>query len=165
MKIEVVEVSGFTAVGIRVTDYMSNLGIGVRDAWIRLQDRKQEIKNIKDSSITLGISPPNYKGNNGMLDFYVCFGVEPFVHLPQGMVHIEISPRLYVQTSYKGSGAESYKAYDFTTQWIKEHGYSYDDISYYFEVYNQRTKMLDPNDTDNEIQIFCPVKPMRFSVG
>jgi len=47
MKVDIVEVSGFTAVGIRVTDLMSNLGIGVRNAWTRLQDRKQNIKNIK----------------------------------------------------------------------------------------------------------------------
>jgi len=100
-----------------------------------------------------------------MLDFYVCFEVEPFVHLPQGMVHIEISPRQYARTKYRGSGAESYKAYDFTTQWIKEHGYSYDDISYYFEVYNQRTKMLAPDDIENEIQIYSPVKPMETNVG
>jgi predicted transcriptional regulator YdeE len=107
--------------------------------------------------VTYGISPPNYKKNNGMVDFYCCFEVEPLENLPQGMVHIHLLPRTYSMTRYRGSVSQTVTAYDYTTKWLDENGYTNDDVAYYFERYDEKT-IRELNDERNEIKIFCPVK-------
>jgi predicted transcriptional regulator YdeE len=40
---------------------------------------------------------------------------------------------------------------------MNENGYTYDDVAYYFERYDEKTIIEDDNDK-NEIKIYCPVK-------
>jgi predicted transcriptional regulator YdeE len=46
---------------------------------------------------------------------------------------------------------------DYTTRWLLENGYTYDDVAYYFEKYDEKT-IRESDDDQNEITIFCPVK-------
>jgi predicted transcriptional regulator YdeE len=158
MNVEIVETKEITTyVGIRATAYFSNLGAGVNNAFIELTSRKDEILNIRNPKVTYGITPPNYKGNTGLVDFYCCYEVEPMTKLPQGMVHIHLLPRVYSLTHYLGPVSQSERAYDYTSKWLNKNGYEYDDTAYYFEKYDERTIIQDDNEK-NEIKIYCPVK-------
>ncbi|WP_027087890.1 GyrI-like domain-containing protein [Cohnella panacarvi] len=158
MRVEIIQTSQITSfVGIRAISLMSELGDNVSHAFKELEERKKEIKNVTNLEVTYGISPPNYKGNKGLLDFYCCYEVDPITNLPHEMIHIQILPRLYSVTNYKGPASKTYTAYDFTSNWLKENGYEYDDVSYYFEKYDEKT--IRENDDDrNEITIYCPIK-------
>lgn len=158
MKIELIETSEMTSyVGIRATSTMTNLGEAVNEAFKQLTKRQDEITNLVDRTVTYGITPPNYKGNDGSLDFYCCYEVKPLAILPHGMVHIHLLPRMYSVTHYRGPASRSYTAYDFTSKWLFDNGYAYDDVSYYFERYDDKTIIEDDNE-NNEIVIYCPIK-------
>lgn len=158
MNVEIVETKEITAyIGIRATANYSNLGESVNHAFNELTRRKDEIFNIKNPNVTYGITPPNYKGNTGFVDFYCCFEVEPITNLPHGMVHIHLLPRVYSLTSYRGPVSQTVRAYDYTSTWLNEIGYTYDDTAYYFEKYDEKTIIQDDN-VKNEIKIYCPVK-------
>jgi predicted transcriptional regulator YdeE len=158
MEIEIVQTSNISAfVGVRASANMSNLGNSIGIAFDELIRRRDEIKNIKNPNVTYGISPPNYKRNNGTVDFYCCFEVDPLENLPHGMVHIHLLPRTYSMTCYRGSASQTVTAYDYTTKWLDENGYTNDDVAYYFERYDEKT-IRELNDERNEIKIFCPVK-------
>ncbi|MCJ8010778.1 GyrI-like domain-containing protein [Paenibacillus sp. KQZ6P-2] len=158
MKVEIVETKNITTyVGIRATAYFSNLGESINHAFIELTRRKDEILNIKNLNVTYGITPPNYKGNTGLVDFYCCYEVEPIFNVPQGMVHIHLLPRTYTLTHYVGPASQTGTAYDYTSNWMNENGYTYDDVAYYFERYDEKTIIKDDNEK-NETKIYCPVK-------
>ncbi|WP_219836965.1 GyrI-like domain-containing protein [Paenibacillus sp. R14(2021)] len=158
MKIEILQTNEIsTFVGIRTNSVMTDLGIAVNHTFKELTERKSEIRNIKNHQVTYGITPPNYKGNNGLLDFYCCFEVKQITNLPHGMVHIQILPRLYSVTYFIGASRKTYMAYDFTSRWLQENGYEYDDVSYYFEKYDEKT-IREIDDDKNEITIYCPIK-------
>lgn len=158
MKVEIVETKEITTyVGIRATAFFSSLGENINSACIELTRRKDEIKNIINPNVTYGITPPNYKGNTGLVDFYCCYEIEPFANLPHGMVHIHLLPRIYSLTHYVGPISQTESAYDYTSKWMNENGYTYDDVAYYFERYDEKTIIEDDNDK-NEIKIYCPVK-------
>jgi len=158
MQVEIVQTSNISAfVGIRTTTQMSNLGESIGRAFEELIARRNEITNIKNPNATYGISPPNYKGNTGIVDFYCCYEVEPLEKLPHGMVHIHLLPRIYSMTYYRGPASKTVTAYDYTTKWMNENGYTNDDVSYYYERYDEKT-ITKSDDDRNEIQIFCPVK-------
>lgn len=98
MNVEIVETNEITTyVGIRATAYFSNLGESINHAFIELSRRSDEIHNLINPNVTYGITPPNYKGNSGLVDFYCCYEVEPIANLPHGMVHIHLLPQLYTQ--------------------------------------------------------------------
>ncbi len=63
---------------------MAELGNNVKRAFAELAERRYEVKNIKNPLVTYGITPPNYKGNNGQVDFYCCYEVEPLANVPHG---------------------------------------------------------------------------------
>lgn len=158
MNVEIVEIKEITTyVGIRATAYFSNLGESINHAFIELSRRRDEIHNLINPNVTYGITPPNYKGNSGLVDFYCCYEVKPIANLPHGMVHIHLLPRLYTLTSYVGPISQTEKAYEYTSRWLNENGYTYDDTAYYFEKYDEKTIIKDDN-KNNEIKIFCPVK-------
>lgn len=158
MKVEIIQTSEISAfVGIRVNSYMTDLGDDVIRASNELRRRRDEIKEIKNQAVTYGISPPNYKENNDKLDFYCCYEVNPLANLPHGMIHIHLLPRTYSITHYQGPRSKIVTAYDYTSKWLKDNGYEYDDTSYYFEKYEERTS-IEPDEENNEIKIFCPVK-------
>lgn len=158
MKVEIVETENITTyVGIRATADFANLGETVNHAFIELTRRKDEILNIKNPNVTYGITPPNYKGNTGLVDFYCCHEVEPISNLPHGMVHFHLLPRMYTLTHYIGPASQTGTAYDYTSNWINDNGYTYDDVACYFERYDKKTSINDDNEK-NEIQIYCPVK-------
>ena len=158
MKVEIIETSTITTyVGVRANGFMSELGQGVSDAFAELARRRSEIANIARPNMTYGITPPNYKGNSGLLDFYCCYEVEPLTRLPHGMIHIQLLPRVYAKTHYIGPKSRTASAYDYTTTWLNENGYMYDDVSYYYEAYDER-KRNDKDGENSEVIIYCPVK-------
>lgn len=153
--------TGFAAVGVRVTvPVMDELGPAVLEARRLLRHRVHEIGLVRDAHTVYGISPPNYKGNPGPFDFYVCVEVERLERLPHGMVLLRLQPKLYAEVEYRGPLAEGYRAYDFTSRWLRENGYEYDDTEYYYEVYDERNNRLDYTDENGEMKVFSPVKPM-----
>ncbi|RKP58316.1 AraC family transcriptional regulator [Cohnella endophytica] len=158
MRIEIIQTNEITSyVGVRANSYMTNLGAAVEAAFNELINRREEIKHITSHKVTYGITPPNYKGNSGLVDFYCCYEVDPIGNLPQGMIHIHLLPRTYSVTHYKGPSNKIVKAYDYTTKWLEENGYEYDDTSYYFERYDEKT-IRGTDDESSEILIYCPVK-------
>lgn len=158
MKVELIQTDQMTTcVGIRAVSLMSELGDQVSSAFAQLAARKHEIQTIKNPETTYGITPPNYKGNDGPLDFYCCYEVDPLISLPQGMTLLHIPPRAYAATTYQGPASQTYTAYDFTTNWLRENGYAYDDVSYYYEKYDAKTIRAN-DDARNEMTIYCPVK-------
>lgn len=158
MDVEIVETKEIsTYVGIRATAFFSNLGESIHHAFVELSNRRDEIRHIKNPNVTYGITPPNYKGNDRPVDFYCCYEVDPMINLPHGMVHIHLLPRLYTLTHYRGPISRTERAYDYTSKWLNENGYAYDDVDYYFEKYDEKTLLKDDNEK-NEIKIYCPVK-------
>jgi len=158
MKVEIVESRTLTTyVGIRATAIYSQLGEHVSHAFRELTRRKDEIHNINNPHVTYGITPPNYKGNTGPVDFYCCYEIEPMTHLPHGMVHIHLLPRIYALTHYVGPISQTGTAYDYTSKWLNQHGYAYDDVSYYVERYDEKT-IIEDDYEKNEIKIYCPVR-------
>ncbi|PWV95856.1 putative transcriptional regulator YdeE [Paenibacillus cellulosilyticus] len=158
MRVEIVETNQLSAyIGVRACAAFSDLGVAVNRAFDELISRRDEIKTIKNPDVTYGITPPNYKGNAGVVDFYSCFEVEPLEGLPHGMVHLHLLPRLYAVTYYRGPASQTVTAYDFTSQWLKDNGYDYDDVAYYLERYDEKT-IAASDDERNEIQIWTPVK-------
>ncbi|SDX50348.1 GyrI-like domain-containing protein [Paenibacillus sp. CF384] len=158
MKIEIVQTNAIASyVGVRASSLMTNLGSAVSSALQEVVERSNEIANIRNREVTYGITPPNYKGNDGLLDFYCCYEVEPLANVPQGMVHLHLLPRLYSVTYYRGAASKLVTAYDFTSQWLAENGYEYDDVSYYLERYDEKTTR-ETDDERNEIAIYCPIK-------
>ncbi|MCR8644793.1 GyrI-like domain-containing protein [Paenibacillus sp. N1-5-1-14] len=158
MHIEIIDTEEITTyVGIRATANFFNMGESVNQAFMELERRKDEIRHITNPTVTYGITPPNYKGNTRVIDFYCCYEVEPMLNLPHGMVHIHLLPRLYSLTHYVGPSSLTGTAYDYTSKWLSENGYAYDDVAYYFERYDELT--IRDNDTvKNEVNIYCPVK-------
>ncbi|MBP3963228.1 GyrI-like domain-containing protein [Paenibacillus lignilyticus] len=162
MKIEIIQTSTISSfVGVRASSLMSNLGNAVNQALHEVVRRSDEIGNIRNREVTYGITPPNYKGNDGLLDFYYCYEVEPLSNVPHGMVHLHLLPRVYSVTYYRGAASKLVTAYEFTSKWIAENGYEYDDVSYYFERYDEKT-MRETDDVRNEITIYCPIKEKSF---
>ncbi|MBD3922491.1 GyrI-like domain-containing protein [Paenibacillus sp. PR3] len=158
MRVEIVETERIsTYIGVRACAYFSDLGAAVGRAFDELISRSDEIKNIRNTNVTYGITPPNYKGNNGVVDFYSCYEVDPIESLPHGMVHLHLLPRVYAMTHYKGPASQTGNAYDFTTQWLKDNGYEYDDVAYYLERYDEKT-VVGSDDDRSEMQIWTPVK-------
>ncbi|MFD0620182.1 GyrI-like domain-containing protein [Paenibacillus sp. GCM10027629] len=158
MKVEIVDIPKITSyVGIRASEYFSNLGQSINYSFKELINRQDEIKNIVNPSVTFGVSPPNYKGNKGRVDFYCCYEVSPIANVPHGMMHIHILPRTYSKTYYKGPISKTETAYDYTSNWLKENGYTYDEVEHYFERYDERT-IVSHDDEANELIIYCPVK-------
>lgn len=149
---------GFRAVGIRITDQMENLDRRIPETWQELQRRMGEIRGIKNAAVTYGISPPNYKGNPGPVDFYDCVAVEPFENLPHGMVHLTVDRQTYACCDYHGPMSRKVEAYDATSAWIRTNGHAYFEAAYYFEVYDQRTRLLDPDNPENWIGIGSPIR-------
>ncbi|PYI57277.1 GyrI-like domain-containing protein [Paenibacillus flagellatus] len=158
MNIRAVQMPAFTVVGIRASGTMSGLGAPVRQAYVDLLRRREDIRNVNDPGTVYGVSPPNYKGNPGPLDFYVCLEVDPIANVPHGMVHLHLVPHLYAEAVYRGPEKRKVEAYDATSRWMRENGYVYDDVTYYFERYGERTKLLDPDDEDNEVLVYCPIR-------
>ncbi|HEU5138697.1 MAG TPA: GyrI-like domain-containing protein [Bacillales bacterium] len=162
MKMRLEPVERFKVVGIRIIDEMENLNARIQQAARELQERMHEIRGVRNPDVLYGISPPNYKGNPGPLDFYVCVEVDPFENLPYGMVNITIDPELYAVCTYeKDSMNNKGNAYDFTTTWLQEKGYEYFDAAYYFEVYNvngEWTNLEDLDNTHNRIKVYSPVR-------
>jgi len=160
MNIEIVETKQIsTYVGIRATAYFSNLGESINHSFTELYRRKHEIVNIKNPNVTYGITPPNYKGNTGLVDFYCCYEVDSLIHLPHAMVHIHLLPRRYTLTHYVGPISQTETAYDYTSSWMNVNGYTYDDVSYYIERYDEKTIIKDDCEK-NEIKLYCPVKKL-----
>ncbi|WP_028608399.1 GyrI-like domain-containing protein [Paenibacillus harenae] len=158
MKVEIIQTESITAyVGVRTSGHMIELGKSVTGAFDELVSRRHEIRHLKNANVTYGITPPNYKGNPGPVDFYCCYEVNPLANVPHGMVHIHLLPRLYSVTSYRGPASKTASAYDFTSRWLLENGYAYDDAAYYFERYDDRTRR-ETDDDRNEVTIYCPVK-------
>ncbi|MFK7697731.1 GyrI-like domain-containing protein [Paenibacillus sp. HJGM_3] len=148
----------WTGLGLRFTHNMSNLDACTIDAMGTLRDRLSSIPNVKRPDTMYGISPPNYKGNPGELDFYVCVEVEPIAAVPPGMVHIRIPERLYTRTVYRGAVNDREAAYSYTSAWLKERGYAYDDVEYYLEEYGPDTRMDATQEESSVMYIYCPVK-------
>jgi predicted transcriptional regulator YdeE len=73
------------------------------------------------------------------------------------MVHIRLLPRAYTLTHFVGPISQTESAYDYTSKWMIENGYTYDDVSNYFETYDEKTIKKDDSEK-NEIKIYCPVK-------
>lgn len=161
MKLEKVE--RFKVVGIRIIDEMENLNTRIQQAGKELRERIHEIRGVKNPDVLYGISPPNYKGNPGPLDFYVCIEVDPFENLPHGMVNITIDPQLYAVCDCSHSMNEKGNAYDFTSSWMKENQYDYLDAAYYFEVYDLSggTNLEDLNDINNRMKVYSPVQKRK----
>lgn len=110
--------------------------------------------------MTYSITPPNYKGNSSKVYYYCCVEISSITKVPQGMVHIRILPRTYTRTHYIGSLNKSGLAYDYTSKWMKENGYTYDDVEYYFERYDEKSTVDDHSNESNEIKIYCPIKKL-----
>ncbi|MCR2805845.1 GyrI-like domain-containing protein [Paenibacillus soyae] len=164
MEVKIVQTGTITAyIGVRASSAMSDLGESVARAFDELLSRRDEIMNIKNPQVTYGITPPNYKGNAGSVDFYCCFEVEPIGNVPHGMVHLHLLPRMYTVTHYAGPSNLTEEAYDYTSRWIKENGFAYDDVAYYIERYDEKT-IFEADDARSEIQIFCPVKRVEKEV-
>lgn len=158
MKVEIIETKDITTyVGIRATAYISMLGENINKGFLELTRRREEIPNVKNPNVTFGITPPNYKENQGLVDFYCCYEVEPFSKLPNEMVHIHLLPRTYSLTHYVGPISQTETAYEYTSRWIHKNGYTYDDVAYYFEKYDEKT-IIENDNEKNEIKIYCPVK-------
>lgn len=158
MQIQAVAREGFRAVGIRVTDQMENLGQRLPEAWQELQRRMGEIRGVTNPAVTYGISPPNYKGNPGPVDFYVCVEVSPLENLPHGMVHLTVERQTYAYCDYRGPMGRSFEAYDATYAWMKQNGHAYFDAAYYLEVYDQQTNLLDHGNPDSRAGIYSPIR-------
>jgi predicted transcriptional regulator YdeE len=73
------------------------------------------------------------------VDFYCCYEVKLISKLPHGMVHIRLLPRAYTLTHFVGPISQTESAYDYTSKWMIENGYTYDDVSNYFETYDEKT--------------------------
>jgi predicted transcriptional regulator YdeE/catechol 2,3-dioxygenase-like lactoylglutathione lyase family enzyme len=135
----------------------NELGPAVAEARRELQLRMTEIAHIRNAHMMYGISPPNYKGNPGPLDFYVCVAVERLTGLPPGMVHLRLEPQLYAVVTYQGPTELGYQAYDFTSQWLRDNGYEYDDTEYYYETYEETANA----DGVTEKWVYSPIKPLQ----
>jgi len=158
MKVEILETHCITSyVGVRATEEFSNLGQSIGKSFSELFKRKDEITNIINPSVTYGISPPNYKGNKGKVDFYCSYEVSSVANVPHGMVHIHILPRVYSVTHYIGPRSETDSGYEYTSQWLSENGYTYDDSEYYFERHDDGS-IVDQDDEIIEMKIYSPVK-------
>jgi predicted transcriptional regulator YdeE len=158
LEVEIIETTAITTyVGVRATEQFANLGSSVQRAFQELLRRREEILHIKNPQVTYGITPPNYKMSKGPVDFFCCYEVEPIANVPPEMVLIRILPRTFSRTHYIGPASKTGSAYDYTTKWLKENGYAYDDVEYYFEKYDEKT-IFDRDDESSEVLIYCPVK-------
>jgi predicted transcriptional regulator YdeE len=164
MEIEIVQTTAIaTYVGVRATEVFSKLGPSVHRAFQELSRRTEEILNIKNPQVTYGITPPNYKASKGLVDFFCCFEVGPVANVPPEMVLIRILPRTYSRTHYIGPASKTGSAYDYTSKWLMENGYAYDDVEYYFERYDEKTT-FDRDDESSEVMIYCPVKRRETAI-
>lgn len=67
------------------------------------------------------------------------------------------APRTYSLTHYVGPISQTETAYHYTSRWMSENGYTFDDVAYYFERYDEKT-IIDDDNEKNEIKIYCPIK-------
>jgi predicted transcriptional regulator YdeE len=147
----------FYVVGLRISNVMEGLEGDILRARQELNRRIDEIDRVKMQTITYGISPPNYKGNTGIVDFYVCVEVEPLLRLPHGMVNLTVDPQMYAVASYQGPMNRKVEAYDATSRWLADSGYTYA-TALYFERYDERTNMADDSSADNAFDAYSPIR-------
>ncbi|MBS4216784.1 effector binding domain-containing protein [Bacillus sp. FJAT-49711] len=145
----------FQAIGLKWEGTFAEAGEGaIRKIQIKLKNRLEEISNIVNPDILLGLSYHATFGGNGFTH-YAVVEVESVEEVPLGMISISV-PTLTYATCQHRKGQNIEQSYDNMYNWIRKEGLMENNVGHltHFEKYPMTQ---NPYSTDPEFTIMIPV--------
>lgn len=150
----------FKVIGLEFTapySIISEADVLIPRLWFKLIQRIEEIPNIKDRNIRLGVvfhQPLEIR-------VIVSYEVENNEFIPDGMVSITVPQRNYVKYPHRGNMDRQNikKTFNDALEWCKKKGLE-PDLSFGLELYDSR---FIPTSKDNEFDFFIPI--LATSIG
>lgn len=137
------EVKEKKLVGFRVVcEDMMGYGQEIPKASITLARRKDEIKHLVEPVKLIGA----FKASETSIEedgYWVCYEVNNFKDIPEGMVTLVVPAQKYAVLNFKGHASEIYKVYTHLHQWIDENGYRRVPDKWTLEIYSKWTENED----------------------
>lgn len=134
----------------------ANLNGEIPDLWNSFSKHMQEIQNIKNPGVTLGICDhvDDYDPELSEFSYMACVEVEDYTKIPENMIVKKIPKQKYLVFTHKGSveNLEDTYKYIYGNYFFKSK-YEIVDASD-FELYDERFNI---NDCNSEMDIFIPV--------
>ncbi|MFD2640215.1 GyrI-like domain-containing protein [Piscibacillus salipiscarius] len=123
-------------VGFRVVcNDMAGYGEKIPKASMLLEQRKGEIKHLVEPVKLIGafMAAESTEDEDG---YWVCFEVNDFEDLPEGMVSLIVPKQKYAVLNFKGHASEIFHVYSHLHNWIDENGYQRKPNKWTLEIYN-----------------------------
>jgi predicted transcriptional regulator YdeE len=139
----VMELPEMKLVGFRVVcEDMEGYGREIPRASMLLDNRKDEIKHLADPVRLIGafkaVDTP--KEDDG---YWVCFEVQEFEEIPEGMVSLVVPGQKYGVLHFQGHASQIFGAYPHLHHWLDENGYKRKLEDWNLEIYSKWTEMED----------------------
>ncbi|WP_274366026.1 GyrI-like domain-containing protein [Paenibacillus thermotolerans] len=163
MTVEIKDLGKLRFVGIRVE--FSNANQSVREAVEQLKNRRNEIKNITEPNTIYGITTfqIHYVTDPNNLVYYVCYKVNEFEEIRNGLEPIVLPPHQYARIDYVGPMSNCQTAYSTLDSWVNENGFAQDKEACNIDVYEQQHHWSEPDRSDNVLTIYKAINKKRIS--
>jgi AraC family transcriptional regulator len=151
---KIVELDEMTVVGLQsLSTHSQNL---VPSLWERFVPRGEEIKDVVDPDVWLGVSfDIVHKDDDTEFFHIVGRKVSSVKDIPEGMSYRRIPAHKYAVFTHKGTLDRLGETYRYIYNiWLPESEHEYD-YSHELEWYDERFKM---NAEDSELDIYVPIK-------
>jgi predicted transcriptional regulator YdeE len=145
------ELEGMKLVGFRVVcEDMEGYGREIPKASMLLESRRDEIQYLVNPLKLVGAfkvvdSPPEDDG------YWVCFEVDEFEDIPDGMVSLVIPAQKYGVLHFQGHASQIFSVYPHLHQWLDEKGYKRNVEGWNLEIYSKWTAKEDQVDLCNPV--------------
>jgi predicted transcriptional regulator YdeE/biotin operon repressor len=152
-----VDIRPFHVVGFSFTSPLSaraEAGVLVPRLWMRLLSRVDEIRNVVDPTVRLGLS----RVHDTFFHYYVGLQVSQVEELPADMVSLYVPAHRYARFRHQGSMERERidATYNSAYAWIEAHRLKRNREAFWIERYDQR---YDPGSPSNLFEIDLPVLP------
>ncbi|KHE71452.1 GyrI-like domain-containing protein, partial [Halobacillus sp. BBL2006] len=121
---------------------MAGYGQEIPEASMLLDRRKSEIKNLVEPAKLIGAFKVAETSDEDD-GYWVCYEVEDFEDIPDGMVSLTVPEEKYAVLHFKGQASEIYRVYDHLHQWISDNGYKRSPEKWTLEIYSKWTETGD----------------------
>lgn len=130
-------------VGFRVVcDDMKGYAQEIPKASQELAQRKGEIKHLVEPIKLIGAfkASETSEEDDG---YWVCFEVEEYEDIPEGMVTLTVPREKRAVLQFKGHASEIFNMYSHLHEWIEENGYRRSPEKWTLEIYTLWTENED----------------------
>jgi predicted transcriptional regulator YdeE len=146
----VAELEEIKLVGFRVVcENMEGYGREIHKASMLLDSRREEIKHLVEPVKLIGaFKVVDSQQEDG---YWVCFEVDEFEDIPDGMVSLIIPAQKYGVLHFQGLASQIFGVYSHLHQWLDEKGYKRELENWNLEIYSKWSEM------DNRVDLYNPI--------